>query len=109
MLGLKSKGHLGPGEEADITIYSRQDDVEAMFRFPRYVFKAGQLIIDDGEIRATTNGQTLMVRRPDNTDAQPVIRDWFQRNSTIQFENFPVDAHDVGELVQVFELTDEAV
>ncbi|MEN9553982.1 MAG: Formyltransferase/hydrolase complex Fhc subunit [Planctomycetota bacterium] len=109
MLGLKSKGHLGPGADADITIYSRQDDVEAMFRFPRYVFKAGQLIIDDGEIRATTNGQTLMVRRPDNTDAQPVIRDWFQRNSTIQFENFPVDAHDVGERVQVFELTNEAV
>jgi formylmethanofuran dehydrogenase subunit A len=109
MLGLKSKGHLGPGADADITIYSRQDDVEAMFRFPRYVFKGGQLIIDDGEIRATTNGQTLMVRRPDNTDAHPVIRDWFQRNSTIQFENFPVDAHDVGERVQVFELTDEAV
>ena len=103
MLGLTSKGHLGPGADADVTVYSRQDDIEAMFRFPRYVFKSGQLIIDDGEIRAVTEGQTLMVRRPENTDAEPVIREWFDRNSTVQFANFPVDAHDVGDRIQVFE------
>ncbi|GDX91109.1 formylmethanofuran dehydrogenase subunit A [Planctomycetia bacterium] len=99
MLGLPDKGHLGPGADADVCVYSRQDDLEAMFRFPRFVFRRGQLIIDDGEIRAVPFGSTFMTVPEQNPDAVPVIRNWFERNSTLQFANFPVDDHDVGDAV----------
>ncbi len=97
MLGLSQKGHLGPGADADVTVYSIQQDLEAMFRLPRYVFSKGQRIIDDGEIRAVSEGETLLVKPDLNDDAEPIIRNWFEKNSTVQFENFPVDDHDVGE------------
>lgn len=101
MLGLRNKGHLGPGADADVTVYSCQNDLEEMFRMPRYVFSHGSLIIDDGEIRAVTEGNTLMVRPDFDIETVPVIQEWFDRNSTVQFANFPVDAHDVGDKVSV--------
>lgn len=105
ILGLTQKGHLGPGADADITVYSTQPDLEAMFRLPRYVYSKGRQIIDDGEIRAVTEGDTLLVQPAKNDDAKPVIREWFEKNSTVQFENFPVDAHDVGEQSKVVPLS----
>ncbi|MFN9720506.1 MAG: formylmethanofuran dehydrogenase subunit A [Planctomycetota bacterium] len=96
LLGLKNKGHLGPGADADITVYSRNSDIEEMFRMPRYVFSRGTMVIDDGEIRVVTEGSALLVRPPENPDAAPVIRDWFTRNSTLQYENFILSDADLG-------------
>jgi formylmethanofuran dehydrogenase subunit A len=101
MLGLKNKGHLGPGADADVTVYNCQSDLEDMFRLPRYVFSHGNMIIEDGEIRAVTEGDTLMVQPAFDDETTPVIREWFDRNSTLQFANFPVDEHDVGEKIVV--------
>ena len=42
ILGLKHKGHLGPGADADITIYTPHENKETMFELPRYVIKAGR-------------------------------------------------------------------
>ena len=96
MLGLKNKGHLGPGADADVTVYSCKEDLEEMFRLPRYVFSRGEMIIDDGEIRAVTEGTTLLYRPAFDEDTTSVIKDWFVRNSTLQFENFSLDDHDLG-------------
>ena len=41
LLGLRDKGHLGVGADADITIYDDRADREAMFAAPRYVIKDG--------------------------------------------------------------------
>ena len=51
MLGLKHKGHLGPGADADLTIYTPDENKQTMFELPRYVIKAGEIIVDGGEIR----------------------------------------------------------
>ena len=59
MLGLTNKGHLGPGADGDVTIYAPDDDKERMFALPRYVIKAGEIVLDDGELRAAPDGQTL--------------------------------------------------
>jgi formylmethanofuran dehydrogenase subunit A len=32
LLGLQHKGHLGAGADADVTVYSRQDDIAAISR-----------------------------------------------------------------------------
>ena len=61
LLGLRDKGHLGVGADADITIYDDRDDREEMFAAPRHVIKDGQPIVEDGELRAADAGRLLRV------------------------------------------------
>ena len=61
LLGLASKGHLGPGADADVTIYTPDADVERMFTTPRYVLKAGVRVVEDGQLRREVRGRTLSV------------------------------------------------
>src|SRR5207248_7690805 len=61
ILGLKHKGHLGPGADADITIYTPNANQETMFELPRHVIKDGRIIVDQGEIREDVSGKTLHV------------------------------------------------
>ena len=56
ILGLKNKGHLGPGADADVTIYTPGDDKRAMFALPRFVLKAGRIVAEQGEIREEVYG-----------------------------------------------------
>src|SRR5204863_1962780 len=51
ILGLTHKGHLGVGADGDVTIYTPSADRKAMFELPRYVLKAGEVIVEQGEIR----------------------------------------------------------
>jgi len=90
ILGLQQKGHLGPGADADITVYTPQADIREMFELPRYVFKAGELIVEQGEIRRVPYGVTHSVAPEYDAGAVPHIRDWFEENYTIEFENFPI-------------------
>ncbi len=90
MLGLTSKGHLAPGADADITIYRPDADRERMFAMPRYVLKAGRILVDDGEPRPSPVGRTLHVDPEFDPGVIPSIRSWFERESSISFANFPV-------------------
>jgi formylmethanofuran dehydrogenase subunit A len=90
LLGLKHKGHLGVGADADVAIYSKNPDVARMFSSPRYVFKAGQMVVDDGELRRAPNGRRLRLQ-PEYDDALlPDLQRHFERYSTISFQNYPV-------------------
>jgi formylmethanofuran dehydrogenase subunit A len=90
ILGLRNKGHLGIGADADITVYSPSADRKAMFELPRYVFKAGRLIVENGEIRMAPFGPTLVTRPDYDEDAVPHIRKWFEEAYTIHFDNYAV-------------------
>jgi formylmethanofuran dehydrogenase subunit A len=90
LLGLKHKGHLGVGADADVAIYSKNPDVARMFSSPRYVFKAGQMVVDDGELRRAPNGRRLRLQ-PEYDDALlPDLQRHFEKYSTISFQNYPV-------------------
>lgn len=91
MLGLKQKGHLGPGADADITIYQPNDDIQRMFELPRYVIRRGEVIVDDGELKASPDGKTLLVHPNYDHECMPDIEKWFEENYTIRFRNYPVD------------------
>jgi formylmethanofuran dehydrogenase subunit A len=91
ILGLTNKGHIGTGADADITIYSRNDDIQLMFELPRYVFKRGELIVDDGEVRSNKRGSLFHVEPSFDTDVVPDIREWFEKYYTIQFNNYAID------------------
>ena len=72
-------------------IYTPGVDKRAMFELPRLVLKAGQIVVEKGEIRREVYGPTLyantVVEEADIAD----IKKWFEAYYTIQFANYPVD------------------
>lgn len=90
LLGLTRKGHLGVGADADVTIYSRDTDIARMFASPRYVIKGGALIIDDGHLRRAPAGQRLSVQPGYDDAVVPDLRRFFDRYSSVSFDNYPV-------------------
>jgi formylmethanofuran dehydrogenase subunit A len=93
MLGLTHKGHLGVGADADITIYTPNQDKKAMFELPRFVIKGGVVIVEQGEIRAELQGRTLHTAPGYDEGMLSDIKKWFEAYYTIQFANYPVDKH----------------
>jgi formylmethanofuran dehydrogenase subunit A len=91
ILGLKNKGHLGPGADADITIYTPNENRETMFELPRTVIKAGRVIVENGEVREETFGRTLHVSPEYDREVEPDIKQWFEESYSIQWRNYPVD------------------
>ena len=90
ILGLSHKGHLGPGADADITIYTPSDNQEEMFDLPRIVIKGGEMMIEQGEIRSTPSGNTHHVAPGFDPDRLGDIQEWFEKYYSIRFRNYPV-------------------
>ncbi len=90
ILGLKNKGHLGPGADADITIYTPHENKEIMFELPRYVIKQGRVLAEQGEIREPHYGRTLFVQPEYDRNLEAEIAEWFESYYTIRFRNYPV-------------------
>ncbi len=96
MLGLAAKGHLGPGADGDVTIYSPSDDYQRMFELPRYVIRRGEVVVEDGEVRGDCEGRLLRVAPSYDRAAVPDIQEWFEKYYTIQFRNYQIDEHELG-------------
>jgi formylmethanofuran dehydrogenase subunit A len=91
ILGLRNKGHLGPGADGDVTIYQSSRDIRAMFDMPRYVLKDGEVVVEKGEVRGAAFGRTLFVAPEFDAGILPDVRKWFSSNYSVQFENYAVD------------------
>ena len=91
ILGLKNKGHLGPGADADVTIYTPHENKEIMFQTPRVVIKSGRIMIEDGELRDPFIGKTLHVAPQFDRDVESDIQEWFEKYYSIRWRNYPVD------------------
>ena len=90
LLGLHHKGHLGVGADADVTIYDRDPHLAQMFSAPRYVFKRGELVVEEGHLRHAPVGRRLYLR-PGFDDA--VLRDvkrHFDQWGTVRFDHYGV-------------------
>jgi formylmethanofuran dehydrogenase subunit A len=90
-LGLKNKGHLGPGADADITIYDEMEDKEMMFNAPRYVIKSGIPIIADHEFRGDHTGRLLHITPEYDQTIEETIKPFFEDFYTIEFDNYAVN------------------
>ncbi|HXE57496.1 MAG TPA: formylmethanofuran dehydrogenase subunit A [Gemmatimonadales bacterium] len=90
ILGLETKGHLGVGADADVTIYARDPDPARMFATPRYVLKGGVLVVEEGQLRRAPAGRRLYVRPAHDGAVVPYLRRHFERHATVAFENYPV-------------------
>jgi formylmethanofuran dehydrogenase subunit A len=100
-LGLKNKGHLGIGADADITIYANQDDKEKMFARPRYVIKDGVVVARDGRIVCERPGRILYVAPSYDSKIEESIREHFREAYTVSFDNYPIlaDHLPLGEMI----------
>jgi formylmethanofuran dehydrogenase subunit A len=92
LLGLRDKGHLGVGADADITVYSRSADLAAMFSTPRYVIKSGVLIVEEGQLRRAPAGRRLRVAPGYDDAALADVRRHFDAYSSVSFDNYPVQS-----------------
>jgi len=90
-LGLSQKGNLGLGCDGDVVIYEEDKDVARMFGHPRYVIKAGEIVIEDGDIRATPDGREFLVKPHYDPATDDFIRPLFEDCYTMSFENYPVE------------------
>ncbi|HEX5830753.1 MAG TPA: formylmethanofuran dehydrogenase subunit A, partial [Gemmatimonadaceae bacterium] len=95
LLGLAHKGHLGIGADADVTVYARDADLARMFATPRFVLKAGQLVVEEGQLRRAPTGRRLYVRPDHDASVTRDVRRFLDEFGTIAFDNYPVGAlHD---------------
>ncbi len=92
ILSLLNKGHLGPGADADITVYTPHENKETMFEMPRLVIKSGEVIVEQGEVRDSRIGKTLHVAPSYDVEVETDIQEWFEKYYSIQWQNYPVDA-----------------
>jgi formylmethanofuran dehydrogenase subunit A len=90
-LGLSHKGHLGVGADADVTIYNEKPDGVLMFRYPRYVIKNGQVIVEEGDLRQVIDGREFVARPAFDEKIEDYLRPLFQQYYTMSFDNYPVE------------------
>ncbi len=90
LIGLHDRGHLGVGAGADITVYTEQADVEAMFSKPAYVFKDGELVVKDGVVTKVTWGKTHTAKPAFDLGVEKDLKQYFDKYHTIQCDNFKI-------------------
>jgi formylmethanofuran dehydrogenase subunit A len=90
LLGLRRKGHLGAGADADVTIYARDADAAQMFSTPRFVLKGGELVVEEGQLRRAPEGRRLHVSPSYDPAVERGLKRYFDQYGTIAFEHYPV-------------------
>jgi formylmethanofuran dehydrogenase subunit A len=88
LLGLTQKGHLAPGADADVTIYANEADRAKMFTTPRYVIKAGTLVVEEGQLRRAPAGRRLSVHPAHDRAVTRDVKRFFDEYACVSFENY---------------------
>ena len=104
-LGLKNKGHLGIGADADVSIYSinpettdpsrKYKTVRRAFKRAACTVKDGEVVVKQGEILRHVKGATVWL---DVQTSEPVkvteeMKRRFSEYWTVEYENYPVTEH----------------
>ncbi len=89
-LGLRDKGHLGIGADADVTIYHDLTDREEMFATPRYVIKGGEVVVEEGDLRRVDDGVLLSSWAGFDPEVSRVLEPLFGDRYTVAFAHYPV-------------------
>ncbi|MEM3580032.1 MAG: formylmethanofuran dehydrogenase subunit A [Candidatus Bathyarchaeia archaeon] len=101
-LGLKNKGHLGVGADADIAIYNFNPEttdpskkykaLRRAFKRAAYTIKGGQVVVKDGEVLRHIDGATMWldVKTSEEAKITEEMKRRFKEYWTVEFENYPV-------------------
>ena len=94
-LGLKNKGHLAPGADADVVVYREHVDRERMFTRPEYVFKGGDLVARNGKICAEPIGTTHVTRVDYDPGIDAKLDQYFDRYMTMKKDRVMVSDDEI--------------
>lgn len=95
-------GGLTPGLDGDVVVYPYNpetaddpEEIETAFGNARYLFKTGELIINEGEIVSNGNKRTLWVdaKTEENPQVMRDISEKFLRYYTVTQRNYEVEGH----------------
>lgn len=89
-LGLKDRGHLGPGARADVALYVDGPDKEAMFCIPCLVMKDGQAVVRNGEVVALVEGRTYAVHPPSDPLMDKRLKRWFDEAVGLKADHYRI-------------------
>jgi len=101
-LGLKNKGHLGVGADADVAVYNvnpETTDISRKYRTVRrafkraaYTIKGGELVVKDGAVLKHVDGRTMWldVEVSEPTRITDDMKRRFKEYWTVEYENYPV-------------------
>lgn len=89
-LGLRDRGHLGPGARADVVLYADAADREAMFAAPRLVLKDGVEVVRDGAVTALRRGRTYAVHAPYDGAMDRRLDQWFDAAIGLKAKHFRI-------------------
>ncbi len=101
-LGLKTKGHLGVGADADVSVYAinpeRTDpsreykSMRNAFRRSAYTIKRGQIVVKNGDVVKHVNGVTMWLdpKTSLSLEATEDMKRRFREYWTVEYENYPV-------------------
>jgi len=105
-LGLKDKGHLGIGADADIAVYNFNPEqvdpsrkyklVRRAFKTAAYTIKDGQIVVKDGEIVKAVEGKIFWIKpelSSPRMEISPRLKEAFEDYYTVQYENYIVPEH----------------
>jgi formylmethanofuran dehydrogenase subunit A len=102
ILGLKQKGHLGVGADADVAVYDvnpelvdssrKYKTVRRAFRKAAYTIKGGEVVVKDGEIVKPVYGKTfwLDVKTSLPMEINDDLKQKFREYWTIEYENYAI-------------------
>ena len=62
-----------------------------MFRYPRYVIKGGEIVVEEGDIRNVREGREFVVQPAYDEGIEEYLRPLFQQYYTMSFDNYPVE------------------
>jgi formylmethanofuran dehydrogenase subunit A len=109
-LGLKHKGHLAVGADADIAVYpadpkridpsSDYKELVKAFRNASYVLKEGEIVVHKGNVVKSTSGRTFWVNTRAKEDLLstilPELETKFAEYYTVRMENYLVREEYLG-------------
>jgi formylmethanofuran dehydrogenase subunit A len=104
-LGLKNKGHLGVGADADIAIYNinpQTTDIANKYKGARralgnaaYTIKDGKIVVKDGAVVQNVSGRTMWLDIKTNQclKVDDDMKNKFKKYWTVEYDNYPVYDH----------------
>jgi formylmethanofuran dehydrogenase subunit A len=104
-LGLKNKGHLGLGADADVAIYNinpETTDIANKYKGVRralgnasYTIKDGKIVVKDGEVVQNVSGRTMWldIETTECVKVDDDMKSKFKKYWTVEYDNYPVYDH----------------
>ena len=100
ILGLKNKGSLSIGSDADITVYDKKlNDIEEMFAHPSHVIKDGILVVKDSIVQDYIWGKTQVVRPEYDNSIEKKLDKHFKKFNTVGLSNFVISNDEMSEVI----------